>query len=872
MADEKSVVYNVSIEYGALKQSQEDIQKRIVELRNEQSKLDASTKEGQKAIRENNAALAALSSQYKTNQKALNDLTTAEKGNTDSINFNNNSIAQNRALLKEMTAEYIRIQNPTKAQTEKLKKLTDTLKEQEAAIGNNVRNVGNYKDAFKEALGGVSIFGTGLDKLGNKLKTNPIGILIAALGALFVYMQKFEAIFDFFERALAGISGAFDGVLGNLDKLLQGDFSGFADGIANSAAESYNLAQATQDLEDAERALQVQQAIGDAQVKKLIISSKDRTKTDAERIAILHQAGDIERKNYESKVDIAKKEFAIAARELKIAVDNGTAKDAIRQKEVDARLKLVELASQSAEVEERILNRVNQLEDDAAAERQKREDARKKAIEERTKRQLDALKAEQEDTAQAYAEGLNKLKQNLADKKITQEQYDTQARDQALANIQEQIVDLTLRNNKLTKLDDAIAKLRIQKKSMEIDAQIEQNKRLETNEVETRQRTQSKIENVNDKLMADAKTRYMVELDMANGNADAKLAAQQRYADDVYAIQIDTLNKQIALLEADTKNADKNAAEIAKMRIAYQNLVTDNGIKSINEIDAARKKSADDAEADFKERAEKVAAVSQMVLGALQDANNAAAEKELNQLERTTKAKNEALKNQLNKDLILIKDNIAKGLITKEQGDLQEAQLQEKADARQLQIEKNALRQENEIKRKQFETDKKYAIAQIIITTALNVIKSLGNYFKMAFAIAQGLIQLSAVNSQQFVPAFAEGGLVNGFANGGLSGTKITKGMGIPIKRSNGDNLLATIKTGEVILNQHQQAALGGARTFKKIGVPGFADGGMINTNNISNESDRIVEAINNLNLVVSVSEITSVQNRIQAIETSTSL
>ena len=46
MADEKSVVYNVSIEYGGLKQSQEDIQKRIVDLRNEQSKLDATTKEG----------------------------------------------------------------------------------------------------------------------------------------------------------------------------------------------------------------------------------------------------------------------------------------------------------------------------------------------------------------------------------------------------------------------------------------------------------------------------------------------------------------------------------------------------------------------------------------------------------------------------------------------------------------------------------------------------------------------------------------------------------------------------------------------------------------------------------------------------------
>jgi hypothetical protein len=876
MADEKSVVYNVSIEYGALKQSQEDIQKRIVELRNEQSKLDATTKEGQKAIRENTAALSALNSQYKTNQKALNDLTTAEKGNTDSINFNNNSIAQNRALLKEMTAEYIRIQNPTKAQTEKLKKLTDTLKEQEAAIGNNVRNVGNYKDAFKEALGGVSIFGTGLDKLGNKLKTNPIGILIAALGALFVYMQKFEAVFDFFERALAGISGAFDGVLGNLGKLLQGDFSGFADGIANSAAESYNLAQATQDLEDAERDLQVQQAIGDAQVKKLIISSKDRTKTDAERIAILNQAGDIERKNFESKVGIAKQEYAIAARELALAKSNGTAKDAIRQKEVDAKLKLVEIASQSADVEERILNRVNQLEDDAAAERQKREDARKKAIEDRTKRELDALKATQEATAIENTKSLNDLKQALANKgritKEAQQQYDDDVRALQEINLKMQIQDLMKYNNDRTKLNKEIAKIELQITSNRIDGQLEQNKRLEQNEAERSQKAQAKIEYVNNKLMADAKTRYAVELDMANGNADAKLAAQQRYADDVYAIQVQTLDSQIALLESDTANADKNAAEIAKLRISYQNLVTDNAIKSTDEIDAAQKKSVEDSVKLFKERADQVAQVSQMVLGALQDANNAAAEKELNTLEQITQAKSEALKTQLNKDLAAIKANIAKGLITKEQGDEQTAKLQEKADAREIQIDKDRLRQENEIKRKQFETDKRYALAQIVITTALAVIKLFPNFLAMAVAAAEGVIQYAAVKGQEFTPAFADGGLVEGFAGGGLSGTKVKQGMGMPIKRSNGDNLLATIKTGEVILNQHQQAALGGARTFKRIGVPGFADGGMVGGNNVSNESERIVDAIKNLNLVVSVSEITSVQNRIQAIETATSL
>jgi len=46
--------------------------------------------------------------------------------------------------------------------------------------------------------------------------------------------------------------------------------------------------------------------------------------------------------------------------------------------------------------------------------------------------------------------------------------------------------------------------------------------------------------------------------------------------------------------------------------------------------------------------------------------------------------------------------------------------------------------------------------------------------------------------------------------------------------RSNGDNVLATVKRGEVVLNERQQAALGGAATFRSIGVPGFATGGMV--------------------------------------------
>ena len=64
-----------------------------------------------------------------------------------------------------------------------------------------------------------------------------------------------------------------------------------------------------------------------------------------------------------------------------------------------------------------------------------------------------------------------------------------------------------------------------------------------------------------------------------------------------------------------------------------------------------------------------------------------------------------------------------------------------------------------------------------------------------------------------------------GFASGGLTGTKIMAHHGTRINRSNGDNLLATVKTGEVILNRDQQARLGGDRTFARLGCAGLRYG-----------------------------------------------
>jgi hypothetical protein len=87
-----------------------------------------------------------------------------------------------------------------------------------------------------------------------------------------------------------------------------------------------------------------------------------------------------------------------------------------------------------------------------------------------------------------------------------------------------------------------------------------------------------------------------------------------------------------------------------------------------------------------------------------------------------------------------------------------------------------------------------------------------------ALALTRYAFNVAAINHQQF----AKGGRV-----GYLGSGKIVAQSNIP-QQKNGDNIVATVKRGEVILNEKHQKLLGGPEVFKRIGVPGFASGGLI--------------------------------------------
>ena len=180
------------------------------------------------------------------------------------------------------------------------------------------------------------------------------------------------------------------------------------------------------------------------------------------------------------------------------------------------------------------------------------------------------------------------------------------------------------------------------------------------------------------------------------------------------------------------------------------------------------------------------------------------------------------------------------------------------------------------------------ASGQVASNTAIAVSKSVaaspltgGLPFSAAAIAAGGLQQASiaasstsaistilgsaALKGLSSLASFDKGGVV------GLGSGKITNNSNIPTQ-SGGDNILATVKRGEVILNESQQEKAGGAAFFSSIGVPGFATGGVFGVNstvtspiqqastNIDNIANRIVEGINNIKVVTVVDDVTNAQ------------
>jgi len=329
-----------------------------------------------------------------------------------------------------------------------------------------------------------------------------------------------------------------------------------------------------------------------------------------------------------------------------------------------------------------------------------------------------------------------------------------------------------------------------------------------------------------------------------------RLNAQKKYADLIKQLQIDAIDEDIdreiaaakQKLENDLENLEKDkdfifASELEKAQL--RKLLTDKSEKEIKEIRDKYQKDKDDKDKEDREKLKESIAngVSELInfIGTLQSIANQKAADAINQEIETTEKNIEELEKKAESASGLRKKRIERDIAAQK-----ELLKQQEAEAEAIRI-------------KAAKEEKRIAIIQAIIQGALAISRALSssppplNFINAAaVGIATGA-QVATIAAQPL----AEGGLI--------TGERVNQRQNIPT-RSNGDNVLAYVKRGEVVLNQRQQSLLGGSPTFRKIGIKGFAQGGLVPpisapiqgismTNDLSKYLDTIeakTDAINN--------------------------
>ncbi len=230
-----------------LTQNIENLKKQQEQLREVTEKGGKGYLAAAKELEQVNANLKINQDQYRNTQRALVGFTAATKQQADLTNFSNNSIKTNRELLKQLTAQYVDVKKPTEAMTKQIKSLSDELKNQESAIGNNVRNVGNYKEGFKEALGsitnvipGLKGFQTAQLGVNTAMNANPIGAVVLLLTSLKEIFGSNAIVADKLSFAMSAINKAIGSVIDTVVETVT-NFDKFTEALKNPIQFLFNL-------------------------------------------------------------------------------------------------------------------------------------------------------------------------------------------------------------------------------------------------------------------------------------------------------------------------------------------------------------------------------------------------------------------------------------------------------------------------------------------------------------------------------------------------------------------------------------------------------------------------------------------------------
>ena len=566
-------IAEIDIDYSKAVEESVRLKDEIDKVRADLKVLELQGKQNTVEYVNQSAKLKLLNDDLRQNDKFLKDVQGTQQSGIGTIKELEKQNAALRAEQKNLnltTEEGIKrnkeIVDQINKNTEAIKGFSDEQKKGWMSVGQytNALNGLPFVQAIKGFLGMAKALSEisfaqaikgflGMAKAAMAFIATPIGAVIAAVtGAVTLLVnvfKNFDPLIDKIEQSLEALSASFTWVKESVIGLITGQKE-HNETMKEAVNRAIELKKAEQELDDMNLLLIESNAKSKRQIDELLLQSKDRTKSEKERMALIDEALKIEEQAYLKKKAIADKEYEIALN--KIIVGRNLSNEQIQQlKEqgVQAAINLKEtkavtdeeieafanaiakreaVLNESVAIREKAINRQNALEEKAIEEENKRQAEREKREE-----KLRAEKEKREEKERKRKEEETKQKEKLA--------------QESIRNLEIEVEMYKLRNQtilkdgeKLTRelVDEENKRLeQIYKKEVEyLEAQkLSQNEfelqqlQLKLNYEQQTQANLTALREQNEALELERiEANYQNELALAEGNIFAELDLQKR--------------------------------------------------------------------------------------------------------------------------------------------------------------------------------------------------------------------------------------------------------------------------------------------------------------------------------------------------------
>lgn len=160
MAENNDIIVNVKINTAEVAKKIGDATNRLRDLKIEQKALDAKLKLSAISQEDYGKQIAQVKAEIEQQTRAIKSNTAVLQAADADVKTTSDSLDEQRQYLNTLQKAYANLSGEQKAMADadgglrdKIKEVSDSLKEQEAAIGDTRRNVGNYAESVTQAFG-----------------------------------------------------------------------------------------------------------------------------------------------------------------------------------------------------------------------------------------------------------------------------------------------------------------------------------------------------------------------------------------------------------------------------------------------------------------------------------------------------------------------------------------------------------------------------------------------------------------------------------------------------------------------------------------------------------------------------------------------